>query len=145
MPVRTSPEQATSKWVGRLQTETQDIQAGVQRVQVAPGQLAAQKHDKWLAAVNESAAKWRRNVGRVSLESWRASMINIGVPRVAQGAQAKQAKYQAFAAEFFPHLERGVQLVGQMSDTTFEDRIARAVAMMRHNREFKRGSAPAGQ
>lgn len=144
MPVRVTPEQATQKWVTRIGAATQEIQAGVQRVQVSPGQLAAQKHQKWLAAVQESAAKWRRNTGAVSLEQWRSMMVNVGIPRIAQGAQQKQSKVLAFQQDFFPHLERGLQTLATMPDNTFEDRIQRAVAMMRHNREFKRGTTTPG-
>lgn len=139
MPVRVTPDQATSKWVSRLSGATTEIQQGVSRVTQAPGQAAAAKFQKWQQAIQESANKWRRNVAAVSLEQWQASMVNIGVPRVAQGAQAKQDKFQRFASEFFPHLERGVEAVSRMPDTTFEDRVQRAVAMMRHNRNFQRG------
>ena len=139
MPVRTTPEQAAAKWQQRLSAATQDITNGVNRVTVAPGQQAAEKFQKWQQGVQEAAQKWRRNVARVSLEDWKQSMIQIGIPRVAQGAQAKQGKFQSFAQDFFAHLERGVSQIDAMPDTTFEDRVNRAVAMMRHNRDFKRG------
>src|SRR5512143_2754835 len=139
--VRVTPEQATAKWVNRLSSATNEIQQGVARVQVAPGQAAAAKFQKWLQSVNDSANKWRRNVANVSLSDWQASMTNIGIPRIAQGAQQKQGKFERFAAEFFPHLERGISTVKAMPDTTFEDRIQRSVAMMRHNRDFRRGGA----
>lgn len=139
MPLRTTPEAATGKWVNRLSGATAEITAGVDRVQTSPGQLAAQKADKWLAEVQAAAAKWRRNTGAVSLEDWRKLMKDVGIPRIAQGAQAKQSKVLAFQRDFFPHLERGITRVEAMPDTTFEDRIQRAVAMMRHNREYKRG------
>lgn len=144
MAVRLTPDQAAAKWTTRLSASTQDIQQGVQRVQTAPGMLAAQKFQKWITGVQESANKWRRNVAAVSLDSWQASMINIGIPRVSQGAQAKQGKYTAFATQFFPHLERGIAQVKAMPDTTFEDRIQRAVAMMRHNRDFQRSGGSGG-
>lgn len=142
--VRVTPQQATDKWVTRLSGATQEIQQGVQNVQRAPGLAAAEKHQKWLQAVQEGANKWRRNVASVSLESWQRSMVNVGVPRIAQGAQQKRDKVQAFAEEFFPHLERGVAAVERMPDTTFEDRIQKAVAMMRHNRTFRRGGGAGG-
>ncbi len=87
-----------------------------------------------------SEEKWARNTGRVTADEWKRAFLEVGVPRIAQGAQAKQGKYEAFASEFFPHLERGVQAVERMPDTTFEQRVQRAVAMMRHNREFQRSS-----
>lgn len=144
--VRVSPDQATSKWVNRLGAATQEITQGVQRVQQAPGQLAAAKFQKWQQGLAESAQKWRRNVAAVSLSDWQQAMTQYGIPRVAQGAQAKQGKYQRFAAAFFPHLEAGLSRIQSMPDTTFEDRVARAVEMMRHNRTFGGvGGASGGQ
>lgn len=136
--VRVTADQAQAKWVNRLSGATQDITQGVNNVSVAPGQLAAAQSQKWLQNVTAAADKWKRNVGNVSLEQWRNYMLNVGVPRIAQGAQAKQAKYGAFAQQFFPHLEAGISKVKQMPSTTLEDNINRAVAMMRHNASFKK-------
>lgn len=141
MAVRVTPDQAQTKWVQRLSGATQDIVNGVNAVTVAPGQLAAAQQQKWLQNVQAAADKWKRNVGSVSLEQWRNYMIQVGVPRVAQGANAKQAKYGAFAAQFFPHLEAGIAKVRSMPSTTLDDNINRAVAMMRHNASFKRSGA----
>lgn len=140
MPVRATPADATSKWVTNLSGSTERIKAGVARVTVAPGQRAAAQSQKWLQRVTASQDKWRTRVGSVSLQSWQASMTDVGIPRVAQGAQAKQNKFQAFAAEFFPYLQQGVQRIDAMPSTTLEDNINRAVAMIRHNAGFKRGS-----
>ena len=141
MPVRSTPQDATSKWVTNLSGSTEAIKAGVARVTTAPGQKAAAQSAKWLQRVTASQDKWRTRVGSVSLQSWQDSMTNVGVPRVAQGAQAKQSKYTAFAQEFFPYLATGVQRIDAMPSTTLEDNINRAVAMIRHNAGFKRGSA----
>jgi len=140
MAVRVTPEAAQTKWLNRLSGASQDVINGVNGVSVAPGQLAAAQQQKWLANVQAAADKWKRNTGAVSLEQWRQYMLNVGVPRIAQGAQAKQAKYGNFAAQFFPHLEAGIAKVKSMPSTTLEDNINRAVAMMRHNAQFKRSS-----
>lgn len=141
MPVRTTPEQAQAKWVQRIGAATQAITDGVNRVQQAPGQKAAAKSQKWLQNTQAAADKWRRNVQAVSLQDWQRLMTDVGIPRIAQGAQAKQAKYGAFAAQFFAHLQAGVSKVEAMPDTTFEERIARSVAMMRHNHGFQRSAS----
>lgn len=138
MAVRVTPDQAQAKWLTRLQGATQDITNGVNNVTVAPGQKAAAQSQKWLQNVTAAQDKWKRNVGAVSLEQWKQYMLNVGVPRVAQGAQAKQAKFGSFAQQFFPHLEAGIAKVSAMPSTTLEDNINRAVAMMRHNASFKR-------
>lgn len=138
--VRRTPDQATGNWVARIGQSTEQIQQGVNSVTEAPGQKAAAKSAKWLAAVTASQQKWARNVGAVTLDQWRAAMLGIGLQRVAAGAQAKQGKYLAFASEFFPHLERGLQKLEAMPDTSFEDRINKMITMARHNHEFKRGT-----
>lgn len=140
MPVRATPQDATSKWVTNLSGSTERIKAGVQRVTTAPGQQAAAQSQKWLQRVTASHDKWRTRVAAVSLSSWQTSMVEVGVPRVAQGAQAKQDKYTAFAAEFFPYLDQGVRRIDTMPSTTLEDNINRAVAMIRHNAGFRRGT-----
>lgn len=138
MPIRVSPEAAKQKWVNRLSAATTEIQEGVARVSQSPGAAAVAKRDKWRANVAASEDKWARNTSRVSAEEWKQSMVNVGIPRIAQGAQQKQGKYERFAQEFFPHLERGIAQIERMPDTTFEERVQRSVAMMRHNRNFKR-------
>lgn len=139
--VRLSPQDATTKWVNNLSGATANIQAGIDRVTEAPGIKAAAKAQKWITAVQASQDKWKRNVAAVSLDQWKTLFKGVGVQRIAQGAQAKQSKYTAFATQFFPYLEQGVNKVQAMPDTTFEERIQRAVAMMRHNNQFKRSAS----
>lgn len=136
---RVTPEQMAAKWQSRLSGATEDIRRGVDGVTVAPGRLAAAQRQVWLARLQQSADKWANNVGRVTLEEWRSKMVNVGIPRVAQGAAANQDKVQRFAAEFLPHLDRGVAQVKTMPKATLEDSINRAVTMMRHNAQFRRG------
>lgn len=144
MPVRSTPQDATSKWVQNLSGSTERIKAGVARVQTAPGQQAARQAQKWLQRVTASQDKWRQRVSSVSLQSWQASMTDVGIPRVAQGAQAKQSKYTDFASQFFPYLSQGVARIDAMPSVTLEDNINRAVAMIRHNAGFKRGTGGVG-
>lgn len=135
--VRVTPDQGAQKWQSRLSAASTEIQNGVNRVSVAPGQLAAAKFDKWLTGVQQAAQKWRSRVASVPLETWRAATI-AGIPRIATAAQAKQGKYQAFASEFYPFLEAGMQKVQALPDSDINARIQRAVAMMQYNATFKR-------
>lgn len=139
MAVRVSPQDGSQKWVNRLSGATAEIQSGIARVNEAPGQKAAAKQQKWIQNVQASQDKWRRNVSSVTLEDWKNLFTSVGVPRIAQGAQAKQDKYTQFAASFYPYLDQGIRRIDSMPDTTFEERVQRAVAMMRHNRDYKRG------
>lgn len=144
MPVRANAQQATQKWVTNIGQATERITAGVRAVQTAPGQAAAAAHQKWLTRVQESADKWRQRVGSVSLQDWQDSMVNVGIPRIAQGAQAKQGKMEGFMTEFLPFLTQGVQKIEAMPSVTLEDNINRAVQMIRHNAQFKRSGNAGG-
>ena len=133
---RLDPQSATAKWVSNLSNATKAITDGVNSVTVAPGQAAARQVQTWLARIQQSAQKWQANVAAVSLPEWQNAMIQVGIPRIAQGAQAKQGKYEAFATKFFPHLAAGVAKVKAMPKVTLQDGINRAVAMIQHNASF---------
>lgn len=142
MSIKSTPQDATNKWVTRLSGATAEISAGVDRVTKAPGASAAEKFNKWVAAMTSPAVqqKWRANVAAVSLNDWQTAMKNVGIPRIASGAQAKQGKFLSFAEQFFPFLDRGVQQIQGMDDTTFEARLQRATAMMTYTHGFKRNA-----
>ena len=141
MPVRSTPEAATAKWVQNLSAASDRMTAGANAVTKAPGLAAAAAKQKWLNRVTAAADKFAANVSRVSLEQWQAAYINIGVPRVGQGASAKQGKMLSFQQQFLPYLRTGLQTIDQMPSTTLEDGIARATAMIRYNAKFKRSGA----
>jgi hypothetical protein len=114
--------------------------AGANAVTVAPGIKAAAAADKWLMKVQAAKPKFITNVRRTSLADWQASYINIGVPRVSQGAQAKQQKMLTFMQEFIPHLQAGAAKIDAMPSATIDDGIQRAIAQIRHNATFTRKS-----
>lgn len=133
-----SPADAANKWASRLSGSTQEITAAVQAVRTAPGALAARNVEAWAQRTIAAKQKWARNVAAVSLPEWQDKMINVGIPRIASGAEANKGKWEAFANDFFPHLEAGVQKVKAMPNNNIEDGIQRAVAMIRHNSSFVR-------
>lgn len=130
----------SAKWKSRLQGSTEEMRQGVMRVTVAPGVKAAQQKQAWLAKINASADKWARNVSAVTLGDWQKKMTEVGIQRVASGAEANQDKVTRFLTDFLPHVERGKQIIDAMPNVTLEDGIQRAVAMMRHNATFKRNA-----
>ncbi len=91
-----SSAEVTAKWLRNIQAAQPEMQAGVDRLTTSPGQSAAAKKQKWINALMDAATqdKWSRNVQSVSLQQWQAAMKDYGINRVAQGAQAKQAKMQ---------------------------------------------------
>lgn len=141
MPVKATSADATSKWLSNLSAASDRMQKGAMAVTSAPGLAAAKQADKWLARVTATKAKFAARVSSVSLADWQNSFINVGIPRVAQGAQAKQGKMTAFFDEFLPYLARGLQTIDAMPSVTLEDGIARATAMIRYNAKFKRGGS----
>lgn len=141
MPVRATPADATAKWLQGLGGASDRMTRGAMAVTTAPGQKAAAAADKWLARVTQAKAKFANNVGRVSLAEWQNAYTKIGVPRVMQGAQAKQAKMTSFMNDFLPYLSAGVAKIDAMPKVTLEDGINRATAMIRHNAGFVRGKS----
>lgn len=135
---RVTPQQATDKWVQRLSAATQQITDGVNGVTVAPGVQASKAKALWLNRVTAAADKWASRVSSVSLPEWQQAMIQVGIPRIAQGAQAKQGKMQDFMTQFLPYLDQGVAKVDAMPKGDLNASIQRAAAMITHNANFKR-------
>lgn len=142
MAVRVSPSDGTAAWVSGLQNAGARITTGVDSVTVAPGRQAAAAKAKWVAAITnpQTQNKWAERVGAVDLETWRSLMKEVGIPRIASGAQAKQGKYQAFAEKFYPFLSRVVQQVEGMPSTTFADRVNRATQFMTLAHNYSTGA-----
>lgn len=130
----------TAKWLRNIQGATQEMQAGVARLTVSPGQSAANKKQKWINALMDQATqdKWARNVQSVTLQHWQAAMNDYGINRVSQGAQAKQAKFETAMNSLLPFIDRLQSTVRAMPDNTPADREQRALAMMRGMRGYQR-------
>ena len=134
---RVSPQEGTQKWLTRLSGATAEVQSGIAKVTEAPGVAAVRSKAKYQNNVVAAFPKWERNTGAVSLQAWQQA-ATAGASRIAQGAQQKQGKYESFAQQFYPYLDQQVQKIKAMPNATFEDRVQRAVAMMRGNAAFKR-------
>lgn len=130
------------KWVRNIGAATDSIRKGVQAVTEAPTAAAARSADLWQSRVTSDQAKQKfvRNLQRVTLEDWRSAMLNKGVGRVATGAQASRAKFEAFMAQFLPFVQNIAARVRSMPKATLEDRIQRAIAQIRGVAEFSRTS-----
>jgi hypothetical protein len=137
---KVNPQQAAEKWGRRLKAATADIQAGVERVQVAPGELAAAKADKMranlLAKIDDGT--WAQRVASVSLADWKQRTINKGIPRINAGVDAATAKQVAFFTQLFEYQERVSTEINQMPDLTLSDNIARMVHQVQRMSEFRK-------
>lgn len=137
---RVTPEQFAEKWNRRIKAAVPDIQAGVQRVTQAPGELAAAKQDKMLQKLQEAvtSGKWASRVRSVTVEDWRRSVLDKGVARIAAGADAATNKQREFASQLLPYIDRVVAEVNRMPDLTLEDAINRATHVIREMAKFRR-------
>lgn len=138
MPVKVTAEELAAKWGTRLKGSIEDMRRGIESVQDAPGAKAAAKADKWQAAISsaETKAKWARRVGAVTVDEWKRSMTEKGLPRVAAGVDNAQPKMQRFAGQLIDHQNRGLTQIERMPDLTLEDSINRMAAWTRHMAKF---------
>jgi len=134
------PNQAAAKWAANMQNATQAITNGVNAVTTAPGESAAAAVDLWAQRVAASKNRWATNVRAVSLSEWKSKMINVGIPRVASGAQANQPKVQAFLQWFLPAQDAVTQQTRAMPKGTIEASIARAANQIRGTAALKRNA-----
>jgi hypothetical protein len=134
------PKQIASKWARNLQGAQGAIQEGVRSVTESPTEKAARRADAYVQGVQRAAAdgKWQEALRSVSLEQWREAMLVKGVGRVGTGAQAAIPKVEAFLSEFLPHVEAGQRKLASMPRGDLSANIARAVAMIEHNAQFRR-------
>lgn len=139
---RLTPQEFADKWKRRISASTQDVRAGVERVTESPTEKALAKKDKMVARLMESLqnGKWEAGLRRVSLEDWRRAMLEKGLGRIAQGAEAATDKVAQFASELLPHIDAGKRQIASMPDVTLEDSINRVGTFLRHMHEFRRGS-----
>lgn len=100
--------------------------AGVEAVTVAPGQLAAAAQNRYLSGVQQNAQKWASRVASVSLAQWKQQAVAKGQSRLAGGAQAGMAKYQARIAAVL-EAEKSI-IAGLPPRGTVEQNIQRSSA-----------------
>jgi len=135
-----TPAEFQEKHARRLKGAIDDMRKGIEGVSQSPPGKAALKVDKMRTNILASidSGKWAAGLNRVSLEEWKDKMINKGLNRVAGGIDGAAAKTTAFAAELLPHIDRGIETIKKLPDTTLEDNIGRMTTFVRHMAKFKR-------
>lgn len=134
----TDPQAVAQKWSRNLGNSGQDIQAGVQAVTQPPGAKAAANVAGWIAGIQRAQQKWQTNVGRVTLGDWQNAMITKGLPRIATGAAAAEAKFATFMTSFLPYVNRGAAQVAAMPKGGLQNGIQRAIAQITWNSQYQR-------
>lgn len=90
-----SAADAAQRWSQGFGAAGQRWADGIESVTVAPGQLAAAALPRYLAGVQANAQKWASRSAGVTLAQWKQQAVAKGQARLATGAQAGLAKYQA--------------------------------------------------
>lgn len=90
-----SAADAAQRWSQGFGAAGQRWADGIEAVTVAPGQLAAAALPRYLAGVQSNAQKWAARSAGVTLAQWKQQAVAKGQARLATGAQAGMAKYQA--------------------------------------------------
>lgn len=131
-----SPQDIAAKWKANLSASGQRLTAGVQSVNVAPGQVAARNKSGYVQGVMDSQDKWAANVAKVSLSDWQQAMIQKGVPRIATGAAAAEGDFTDFMTKLLPYQ---ASVVSQLpARGGLEQNIARSAAFIRGMANFSR-------
>ena len=135
-----NPADVAAKWSRNLSASTQSIQSGVQQVTVAPTQLAARQVDAWLSGIQQAAAsgKWVNRLNSVSLPDWQNAMINIGIPRIQQGAVAAKGKVEAFQQQLLPYIGNLQRQLASTPRGNLEQNLQRMQTFVRGMANFKR-------
>lgn len=137
MAIRGDARSITEKWKSRTAGATQEVIAGVARVQTAPGVQAARQKQAYINNTMAKVDKWERNVAAVPLDAWKKATTD-GAQRIAAGVQAKAGKMESFLQDFLPHVERVQASVQAMPRGDINQNIARMIANAKGMAEFKR-------
>lgn len=139
MAVKVSPQTFADRWTQGLSQAGQKISDGIDSVTIAPSSLAVKNQAKMRANVLASIdnGKWAAGLSKVSLSDWQTAMKTKGVPRIATGAQAANAKMAAFAAKLIPYQNTLQATVKAMPNMTLQDNIARATAWITGMSKFQ--------
>lgn len=138
--VRVTAKEYADKHRRRTSAAIEDMRSGIAKVTEAPGAKAAQQQEKMRAKLVESidSGKWARRVASVSLEDWKADMLDKGVGRVVSGLERAAPKVEAFAEQLIDHQNTLLVTLDGMPSVTLEDSIARATAWIRGMAKFER-------
>lgn len=132
-----TPQQIARKWNSRLKASTTEIREGVEDVTENPADLAAAAADKWIDRVSNSRDRYVLGLSRVTLDDWKRAMVDKGIQRIAQGADAAVSRVEAFQSDLMQFQQTIDRELAAMPDVTLEDGIARATHQMRRMSEFQ--------
>lgn len=133
-----SPQEVAEKWAQRAGAASQDYARGVEQTDKDPTALAAQNGQRYLLGVTEAynSGKWARRLQAVGKAGWQQAVRDKGVANYATGVNAGRAKYEQAIGPVLAAVQAGQRIVAAMPSATAADRDARALAFIRHMRQF---------
>lgn len=134
-----NPAAAAAKWKTNLSNARQAITDGVNGVTESPTAAAARNLDKYRMGVNDAvdSGRMQNALSKVTAADWKQSMIEKGIPRIATGASAAEAKVAANNGPLFAAIKSARASVLAMPNTTPDDRINRMVQFTRLMSQYK--------
>lgn len=130
------PTTAAQRWVSGLSGAGQKITDGIRSVTTAPGQSAARQKGAWVQNTTAAADKWAANTAAVSLSDWQNAAVSKGVPRIASGATAAEAKMASFLQQLFPHIDSVKSSLPARG--SFDQNVQRMVAFSQGMHKFQK-------
>lgn len=102
--VKVSATQLASNWENGLNGAAAKIEAGINSVTENPAKLAADRSDFWLQQVSKSKDKYVSGLNKVTLESWKQSAIQKGIPALQNSLTMGKSKVEANAGKLISTL-----------------------------------------
>ncbi len=128
------------KWSTNLRASIPYIRAGVEKVSVAPSELAVKAKDRMKARLIEAIdkGKWESGLKKYTLDQWKKDMIEKGLDRISSGADKAKPKVEEFANQLLPYIDAGVREIEKLPAVTLEDSIRRATEWIRYMSKFSK-------
>lgn len=130
MAVR-SVEAAAAKYRRNFSGAAETVRVGVESVTEAPGKAAAAKADEWhtIMSATETKERWRKSVAAVTLPEWASAMLNVGIPRMAVGAEVGGNKWEEWYKTARPKIVAGLATLTKRGPKMSETNITRVREM----------------
>jgi len=133
---KTTATNAAMKWRDRMSNAGAAIEAGVNAVTEAPGKLAAAQKANWLARITASADKWAQRTGAVTLQKWKDSTIQKGIPRIATGVEMGAANYQSWLEAYLPMIQGVTANLGPKQKGNIGNAMSRIQKVLEATQKF---------
>lgn len=132
--------QVAAKWSQNTSAAQQSYKDGVNAVQVAPTQVAAQHLDRYINGVNAavSSGKMAAKLNAVTLDQWKTAAVNKGAPRIALGVQNAVGKFTTFMDKWLPYQEQLKAKIASMPKGGVAEAQARSAAAIAWNAAFSK-------